>query len=553
MVCGPGTQLIRGVCEAEESKDLSEGGTPGDCNDLLDNDQDGFTDCEDQGCFSAQSCDADADGFSVGEGDCDDGDPGVSPAGIDGLVADRSCDGRALVGTLLDAELVLVGESAEDYAGYWVSSAGDVNGDGLGDVLVGAYNEDQAGGSAGAAYLLLGGLLSKPDASVLSSADYKILGEGAGDWAGFTVAHGDIDGDGLSDLLVGAYGVQDRGPLTGAAYVLLGRSLGSDPVISLADADYRILGEEQNDFAGYALSSAGDVDGDGLDDILIGASGHDAGGINAGAGYIVLASSLGSERSIDLSGADYKLVGEAPDNWAGYSVSEAGDVDGDGLGDILLGADVDYGGRESHAAYLVLGRSLGGERLIDLSNADYILTGESSYDYASQVSTAGDVDGDGLSDILIGAAGVDFGGPGAGAAYLVLGGSLGAQRTMSLAAADYVFIGESPGDQAGGAVADAGDVDGDGLSDFVIGAHHFRSEYPLQGAAYLVLGGSLGILSEIQLSEVDYRLVGGSAHDYAGASVSGAGDVDGDGLSDVIVGSYRGPDWSGAAYIVTGG
>ena len=131
--------------------------------------------------------------------------------------------------------------------------------------------------------------------------------------------------------------------------------------------------------------------------------------------------------------------------------------------------------------------------------------------------------------------------------------SLGAARAISLSEADYAFIGEAPRDQAGATVSDAGDVDGDGLSDILIGAYSYHSQYPYQGAAYLVLGGSLGIFTDIPLSEADYRLVGGTARDYAGVAVSGAGDVDGDGLGDVVVGSYRGPDWTGAAYIVTGG
>ena len=478
-------------------------------------------------------------------------DAAVNPSGSDGLIADRNCDGSAADGSLALAEYKFVGENPDDYAGYWVSSAGDVDGDGLDDVLVGAYDDD--GSSPGAVYLILGKSLGDRGTFDLSQADYKIVGEDAGDWAGFVVASGNLDGDGLDDILVGAYGVDDKGPLTGAAYVILGSSLGTSSTIELSQADYKFIGESEDDYAGYALSIAGDVDGDGLDDILIGASGQDAGGTNAGAGYLILASSLGTNSAIDLSQADYKFIGETEYDWAGYSISGAGDVDGDGLADVLIGADGDDGGIEAHASYVILGRSLGTSSTIDLSQADYKLIGENSYDYASQVSSAGDVDGDGLDDILVGAAGCDDGGSLSGAAYVILGRSLGTNSTIDLSQVDYKLIGENPGDYAGATVANAGDVDGDGLDDILVGALHYHGQYPNQGAVYVILGRSLGTNSTIDLSQANYKLTGDSAGEYAGVAVSSAGDVDGDGLDDVILGAYAGPDWNGAAYIVTGG
>jgi hypothetical protein len=188
-----------------------------------------------------------------------------------------------------------------------------------------------------------------------------------------------------------------------------------------------------------------------------------------------------------------------------------------------------------------------------LEDADHKFIGESRYDYASQVSGAGDVDGDGLDDILIGAAGSDVGGTIAGAAYVVLGSSLGGSTTFDLSAADYVLIGEKPGDYAGAVVSDAGDVDGDGLGDVLVGALDHYGEFSQQGAAYLVLGRQLADHRSLELSQAAYRLLGSGTDDYAGVSVAGAGDVDGDGLDDVIVGGYRGPDWAGVAYIITGG
>lgn len=497
----------------------------------------------------APAGDADGDGFTIAAGDCNDEDANINPDATDGLFVDRNCDGKA-GGSLAAAEYTFVGENAEDYAGYWVSSAGDVDGDGLGDVLAGAYDND--GSSPGAAYLILGASLSAHGTFDIGMADYKFVGEDPGDWAGFVVSSANLDGDGLTDILVSAYGVDDKGPITGAAYVVLARNLGSSSTIELSQADYKFIGESADDYAGYALSNAGDIDGDGLDDILIGASGQDTGGTNAGAGYLILASSLGASRTIDLSLADYKFVGEAEDGWAGYSISDAGDVDGDGLDDLILGADVDDGGDQAHASYLILGGSLGTNQLIDLAQADYKFIGESAFDYASQVSSAGDVDGDGLDDILIGAAGSDVGGSLSGQAYVVLGKNLGASQMFDLSQADYKLTGENAGDYAGATVADAGDIDGDGLGDILIGALHYQAQYSDQGAAYIVLGKSLSTESVVDLSDADIRLTGESANQFAGVAVASAGDVNGDGLDDVVLGAYGGAPWKGTVHIVTG-
>jgi hypothetical protein len=229
----------------------------------------------------------------------------------------------------------------------------------------------------------------------------------------------------LDDLVVGATGDNGGGNYAGAAYVVLGSSLGTSSTIDLSAADYKLVGESAADNAGYSVSSAGDVDGDGLDDVLVGAFRNDGGGTDAGAAYVVLGSSLGTNSTIYLANsADYKLVGEDISDFAGISVSSAGDVDGDGLDDFLVGAyGEDDGGLSAGAAYVVLGSSLGTSSTIDISSAASKLVGEYSEDRAGySVSSAGDVDGDGLSDVLVGAYGDSDGGEDAGAAYLILTG-----------------------------------------------------------------------------------------------------------------------------------
>jgi hypothetical protein len=518
----------------------------------------GGTDCDDSDS-SLTPEDADGDGYSSCDGDCDDQNSNFNPGATDGLFVDRDCDGSVSGGSLSLSDYKLVGENKKDLAGYSLSSAGDVDGDGLDDVLVGAYGNDDGGTEAGAAYVVLGSSLGTTRTIDLSTADYKLVGEDTYDYTGYSVSSaGDVDGDGLDDVLVGSQYDDDGANNAGAAYVVLGSSLGTTSTIDLSTSDYKLVGEGFYAQAGYSVSSAGDVDGDGLDDVLVGAIGDNDGGGYAGAAYVVLGASLGTTSTIDLSNADYKLVGESSDR-VGWDVSSAGDVDGDGLGDVLLGAhENDDGGQDAGAAYLVLGASLGTSSTIDLSNADYKLVGESPNDFAGlSVSSAGDVDGDGLDDVLVGAYGNDDGGTEAGAAYLVLGASLGTSSTIDLVTADYKLVGEDSNDYAGYRVSTAGDVDGDGLDDVLVGAHLDDDGATNAGAVYVVLGSSLGTISTLGLSNADYKLVGESSSDTAGVGVSSAGDVDGDGLDDVLVGCRYDADGgsnAGAAYLIlTGG
>jgi hypothetical protein len=363
----------------------------------------------------------------------------------------------------------------------------------------------------------------------LSMADAKLVGEESHGQAGAVAGAGDVNGDGHADLLVGAGYYAD---LTGAAYLVLGPLTGTR---DLALADAKLVGEEDGDYAGASVSGAGDVDGDGHDDLVVGAPGN-----HEGAAYLMLGPVSGTR---DLGLADAKLVGEEDGDHAGSSVSYARDLNGDDHDDLLLGAPYnDEGGDYAGAAYVVLGPVSG---TLDLSLAHAKLVGDGANDYAYGVSGAGDVDGDGRSDLLVGAA--QPLGLAAGAAYLVLGPVTG---TLDLSMADAMLAGE-PGDRAGETLSDAGDVDSDGHDDVLVGAFHNSEGGMDAGAAYLVLGPVTGTLD---LSFADAKFVGESRGDFAG-NVSGAGDVDADGHDDVLVGSVyndEGGTRAGAAYLVLG-
>jgi len=358
----------------------------------------------------------------------------------------------------------------------------------------------------------------------------------------------DGDGDGYFDETYGGEDCDDDDASVSpvAAEVLDGVDNDCDGTIDgfeypLSNAEIKFVGENVGDYAGGSVSNAGDVDGNGFDDIIVGAEYE--GSSTAGAAYLVLGP---ISDSIDLSAADAKFTGANGDDHAGFSVSSAGDMDSSGSDDIIVGAIYeDSGGSDAGAAYLLLGPFSGGTNLSTAAAA--MLIGEDGFDHAGEsVSNAGDVNGDGRLDVMVGARGDDSGGSDAGAAYLLLGPVSG---NIDLSAADAKLIGENGSDYAGRTVSDAGDVDGDGRADIMVGTHDNDSG---AGAAYLLLGPVSG---NIDLSAADAKLIGENSGDYAGESVSDAGDIDGDGHPDIVVGAH-GDDSAGseagAAYVLLG-
>jgi hypothetical protein len=467
----------------------------------------------------------------------EDSDTGSDTGTNTGSDTNEDSGGEIDIFSLAEAWVIeLVGEVEFDAAGSFVSDAGDVNADGFADILVGAPWKNDESPTAGRAYLLYGPITAGRD---LSLADVKLSGEADQSYAGTVSAAGDVNADGFADILVGAPAFSGRDCCTGAVYVLLG-PVTADRNLSLADA--RIEGEEGGDFAGSAISEAGDVNADGFADIVIGVYSHDEAGIDAGAAYLVYGPASGDS---DLSCADAEFAGEFQGDYAGRSVSGAGDVNADGYADILIGAPGNpVAGGYPGAAYVIYGPVTAGRRL---SLADAKLVGEyPGWTAGKTVSNAGDVNADGFADILVAAPGLEDYFHRGGFAYLIYGPVTGER---SLALADATFLGEKT-DTIVGIASDAGDVNADGFADILVASEYAEGGREGAGAAYLFDGPITG---EHGLSLADASFVGENPGDGAGSSIAGAGDVDADDLSDILIGAPWVGDGgfdAGAAYLV---
>jgi uncharacterized repeat protein (TIGR01451 family) len=401
------------------------------------------------------------------------------------------------------------------------------------------------------------------DATFLGASKYDYIGRGL-------AMVGDANGDGYDDFLLGAYNATGNGTQVGVgvASLVLGRpaadwGTGFD-AINQADATFS--GEDYLSRTGYSVAGAGDVNGDGYDDFLIGADRYDASSTltQTGKVYLVLGRAAADwGKGFDLALADASFIGEAAYDYAGYAVSAAGDVNGDGYDDFLVGAfGVDGGGSCSEAgrAYLLLGRQAAdwGQN-VSLSNADVVFLSENCNDTGYAVAGVGDVNGDSYSDLLIGAHAADDSAVNAGKVYLVLGrATAGWSHDFDLANADASFVGEANGDRAGMALAGAGDVDQDGFADFLIGAPNNDDGGIHAGKTYVILGRQAADWGQnVSLANADASFQGAHSEDYVGSALAGAGDVNRDGYDDFLIGAYLFDSSevltnSGRAYLVLG-
>jgi hypothetical protein len=514
---GEGATCGNGVCEAGETVETC----PNDCSTVpffdgackegdqrdecaLDDDADGaFSGNGLVGSSAAIVGDLDGDGLADIVIGAPRDDQGGEEAGAVYLLYGRDMAfDRQL--PLRHADAAFIGRKGWDQFGSSVASAGDFNGDGFADFLVGApagdYElGDYAGPGQGSVYLITGSSMrwsgtndnhhASGGGSIVRFVDSQTVGS-----AGMSVAGvGDVDGDGYDDFVVGApLRAQPGQNSSGAVYLVYGQTVWDIPPgpvgsLWLDDVSAGWVNDVDDTILGVAVAGAGDVNGDGYADILIGAGGN--GNDTVGRAYLVYGRSARFTGLGNISDTDAMFIsGEDSSSTVGYSLAGLGDLDSDGYDDVIIG-NPDLGGND--VAYLYYGRAEAFNATQDISAADTVFKGETISFLGPNLASAGDVNGDGYRDLAIGAGymGVD-------AVYVFLGGAKRLQDTLQLSGANTVFFVEPDENDScrgwvGSVVAGGGDVNGDGLGDFLVGAmgHCFGDD--VQGNVYLVLGVGL--------------------------------------------------------------
>ncbi len=484
---------------------------------------------------------------------------------------------------------VLNGIDSRDTSGESVSGAGDINGDGIHDLIIGAWEANPNGNrSAGETYVVFGsneGFDPSLELSDLNGSNGFVLnGIDRSDKSGFSVSGaGDINGDGFDDLIIGAHGADPkRDTLAGETYVVFGSDSGFNASFDLSSLNgsngFVINGIDSHDESGFSVSGAGDINGDGIDDLIIGAFLADPNGNgSAGETYVVFGSDEGFDPSLDLSSLDgsngFVLNGIDNSDRSGRSVSGAGDINGDGIHDLIIGAfgadpnDIEGAGE----TYVVFGSTSGFTASLDLSNLNgsngFVLNGIDSFDRSGRsVSGAGDINGDGIDDLIIGAYHADpNGNDSAGETYVVFGSDEEFDASLELSNLNgsngFVLNGIDIGDFSGWSVSGAGDINGDSIDDLIIGARDADPNGNRDaGETYVIFGSNEGFNASLELSDLDgnngFVLNGIDSLDFSGRSVSGAGDINGDGIDDLIIGAYHadlnGNRYAGETYVVFG-
>jgi hypothetical protein len=406
--------------------------------------------------------------------------------------------------------------------GQSVATAGDVNGDGYADVIVGAPYYANGESQEGRAWVWHG------SADGISAAhDWMAEGNADEAWYGYSVATaGDVNGDGYSDVIVGAPGRNSHG---GSTFAYYGAAASLDDT-----AGWTKVSNLENAHFGHSVASAGDVNADGYGDVIVGAPQWDGGQAFEGSAWVYIGHPSGLtttpiwHKQGDQTGAQF-----------GWSVGSAGDVNGDGYEEVIVGAPTyDYGEEDEGMVWVYLGSASGP----DSAPAWYKDSDQVDAQFGYAVGTAGDVNGDGYADVVVGAPYYNHPEADEGGAWIYEGSASGLH-----VAPDWHGQCDQAGANFGASLGTAGDVNGDGYSDLIVGAPFWDNGQNNEGGVWVYLGSPRG-MSQTYRWRQDGDLIGANY----GAAVGAAGDVNGDGFADIIVGAPRwnnGQENEGKAFV----
>ncbi len=402
-------------------------------------------------------------------------------------------------------------ESDQAYANFGavVATAGDVNGDGYDDIIVTAPYFD--GGQVDEGWIFLyQGTIVGPDTTSFwwleGNKEYAYFGASAG-------TAGDVNGDGFSDIIVGAYSYESGEAKEGRVFVYYGSAINLN-----LNPGWTAEGNQDYAYFGYSVGTAGDVNGDGFDDVVVGAPRFDAGETEEGRAFVFLGSVVGLRRVPSWITEGNQAYAEF-----GTSISAAGDVNGDGFDDVIVGApNYSLNHANEGQVYLYYGSASG----LNQTPTWTAMNNHAYSHFGMVVGNTGDVNGDGFDDVFVGAPKQSIEEASFGQVYVYYGSEIGLKITE-----DWTVQSTQADDQFGEVVSHAGDVNGDGFDDMLIGAYRYDDNQVDKGRVYLYYGTNAG-LSQSPSWYVD----GNQEVSYFGKSVGTAGDINGDGFDDIIIG-----------------
>lgn len=407
------------------------------------------------------------------------------------------------------------GDQEQSQFGFIASGAGDVNNDGYDDLLVGAPMYDNAAGNSGRVVLYLGsatGLSPTPGWTFEGDQNAAELGA-------CVAGAGDVNGDGYDDVIVAASYYDKDHPDAGRVYVFYGEAGGLP-----AEPSWEIWGDIPKAHLGRSVDGAGDVNGDGYDDVVIGSFNYRNPDIKEGRAYVY----HGGPGGLSYTPA-WMAEGNQAYAYFAMAVAGAGDVNADGYDDILIGApNYDAGPNENAGrAYLFLSDSTG-----VAADPVWIFEGTEVNEYLGRsVDGAGDLNNDGYDDVIVGAPGFDGDEQNEGLVLVFYGTASGVSATPGLS-----MEGNNAEAQYGFSVAGVGDINNDGYDDAGAGAHTYSNGAALEGKAFVYPGGGEG-LSSIHAWSAEGNMINVTF----GYCIAAAGDINNDGYDDIAVGS---PDYT---------